>query len=246
MSNNFKIVLLGEGRVGKTSLTLRFIKNTFDDQQVSTIQATYLQKDIKVGDKKVTLNVWDTAGQERFHALGPIYYRNADGALLVYDITDADTFARAKGWVKELRKVVGTDIKITIAGNKCDMAKSRQVDEKEAEEFAKSVGATHMLTSAKANKNVDEAFMDITRRILQQKQGGIGGSSSTSNTSNSNNNSGTMDSPRLGRQNSGVAVADNRRQSTRSESRMYGQQGLQIVDDSGKNANSNAGKGPCC
>jgi len=226
-THSFKIVLLGEGRVGKTSLTLRFIKNVFDDQQQSTIQATYLQKDIKIGDKKVTLSVWDTAGQERFHALGPIYYRNADGALLVYDITDQDTFTRAKGWVKELRKVVGSDIKITIAGNKCDMVKHRQVDEKEAEEFAQSVGATHMLTSAKANKNVDEAFLDLTKRILQQKQGGI-----------------VPPSPRQsGKHNSGIAIADNRRQSTRSESRMYGQQGLQVVDDDAKPSSSG---GKCC
>lgn len=229
-SNTFKIVLLGEGRVGKTSLTLRFIKNTFDDQQASTIQATYLQKDIKIGDRKVTLSVWDTAGQERFHALGPIYYRNADGALLVYDITDHDTFVRAQGWVKELRKVVGNDIKITIAGNKCDMVKHRQVEEKEAEEYAQSVGATHLLTSAKANKNVEEAFIDLTKRILQQKQG----------------NSGPLTSPRqLGRQSSGLAVADpSKRQSTRSESRIYGQQGLQIVDDDANTGASAGGK--CC
>ena len=168
-----------------------------------------------------------------FHALGPIYYRNADGALLVYDITDQDTFIRAKGWVKELRKVVGNDIKITIAGNKCDMIKQRQVDEKEAEEFAQSVGATHLLTSAKANKNVDEAFMDLTRRILQARTG-------------SNNASNLNPSPQLGRQSSGLAIRDdtNKRQSTRTESRIYGQGGLQVVNDDAKSGN--AGSGKCC
>ncbi len=182
--------------------------------------------------------------------MGPIYYRNADGALLVYDITDADTFVRAKNWVKELRKVVGNDIKITIAGNKCDMVKARQVDEKEAEEFAQQVGATHLLTSAKANKNVDEAFLDITRRILQQRQGGGGSGSggNLSNSGNSNNNSSSSNnlSGNGGgsSSNSGVAVADTRRQSSRSESRMYGQQGLQIVDDGAEK--NGAGGSKCC
>lgn len=165
----FKVVLLGEGRVGKTSLVLRYIQGTFNDRQESTIQATYLEKNLKVGDHKVTLSVWDTAGQERFHALGPIYYRNADGALLVYDITDADTFHKVKSWVKELRKVVGPDIFICIAGNKCDLVKHRQVEEKEAVEYAQSVGANHILTSAKLNKGVEEAFMDLTKRMVRKK-----------------------------------------------------------------------------
>lgn len=162
---------------------LRYVNKTFSDNQKCTIQATYLQKDVKLPDRTVTLSIWDTAGQERYHALGPIYYRNADGekylfsyhntviigALLVYDCTDHDTFERAKNWVKELRKVVGEDIVLTIAGNKMDL-KNKQVKEEEVAEYAKSVNATHISTSAKVNKNVDEAFMDLTRRILESKQ----------------------------------------------------------------------------
>jgi len=84
----FKIVLLGEGRVGKTSILLRYINGEYNDKQVSTLQASYLDKRIVVNGDSAQLSVWDTAGQERFHALGPIYYRDADAALLVYDITD--------------------------------------------------------------------------------------------------------------------------------------------------------------
>ena len=83
-----KVVLLGEGRVGKTSLVLRFCKDTYSDSQAPTIQASFLDKVVSVGDSRVSLAIWDTAGQERFHALGPIYYRDADSALLVFDITD--------------------------------------------------------------------------------------------------------------------------------------------------------------
>lgn len=101
-----KVVMLGEGRVGKTSLVLRFCKDTFSDSQPPTIQASFLDKPMTVGDKRVNLAIWDTAGQERFHALGPIYYRDADAALLVYDITDPDSFTKVQTWVKELRKMV--------------------------------------------------------------------------------------------------------------------------------------------
>jgi Ras-related protein Rab-21 len=128
----FKVVLLGEGRVGKTSILLRYIKGEYTDRQVSTLQASYLDKRLNVGSTSVQLSIWDTAGQERFHALGPIYYRDSSGALLVYDITDAESFNKVKNWVKELRKIVGNDIILIIAGNKVDLEKNRHVNEKEA------------------------------------------------------------------------------------------------------------------
>jgi Ras-related protein Rab-21 len=83
MSQRFKIVLLGEGRVGKTSILLRYIKGEYSDQQISTLQASYLDKKISIGTQQVQLSVWDTAGQERFHALGPIYYRDAGNYTLL-------------------------------------------------------------------------------------------------------------------------------------------------------------------
>jgi Ras-related protein Rab-21 len=128
----FKVVLLGEGRVGKTSILLRYTKGEYSDRQISTLQASYLDKRVTVGTSTVNLSIWDTAGQERFHALGPIYYRDAAAALLVYDITDAESFHKVKNWVKELRKIVGNDIVIVIAGNKIDLEKNRAVDEGEA------------------------------------------------------------------------------------------------------------------
>lgn len=162
----FKIVLLGEGRVGKTSLCLQYVENKFSPKQESTIQATYLDKRINVGNQSVKLMIWDTAGQERFHALGPIYYRDANGALLVYDITDRDSFTKVRNWVKELRKIVGQDIVLIIAGNKIDLEKKRQVDESEALAYAESVGAQHIYTSAKTGKGVDEVFLTLTKGML--------------------------------------------------------------------------------
>lgn len=118
--------------------------------------------------KKISKN-HHQAGQEKFHALGPIYYRKADGAVLVYDVTDNDTFERVINWIKELRQVVGEDIVLTICGNKCDL-KNQQVEESKALEFAQKVGATHIYTSAKADKNVTEAFMQTAKRILEIKK----------------------------------------------------------------------------
>ena len=91
-----------------------------------------MDKRLSIGSSAAQLSIWDTAGQERFHALGPIYYRDADGALLVYDITDYESFAKVQKWVRELRSIVGSDIAITIAGNKYDLEKNRVVPEEEA------------------------------------------------------------------------------------------------------------------
>jgi len=166
---SFKVVLLGEGRVGKTCLCLRYVKNSFSDAQESTIQATYLDKRLNIGQKSIKLMIWDTAGQERFHALGPIYYRDANGALLVYDITDRESFNKVRNWVKELRKIVGKNITLVIAGNKADLERGRQVDSHEAEEYSKSVGAQHLLCSAKTGKGVEKTFLQVVKGMIEME-----------------------------------------------------------------------------
>ncbi|KAG3112794.1 hypothetical protein PI124_g4920 [Phytophthora idaei] len=170
-TKKFKVVLLGEGRVGKTSILLRYIKGEYDERQVSTLQASYLDKRLLVDNRRVALSLWDTAGQERFHALGPIYYRDADGALLVYDITDAESFRKVRTWVRELRRIVGDDISICIAGNKSDLHRNRKVPEDEAKRYAESVGAAHFDTSAKLNRGLEDVFVELTRRMLSRTGG---------------------------------------------------------------------------
>jgi len=164
---NFKVVLLGEGCVGKTSCVLRYVEDQFNDRHVTTLQASFLNKKINIRGKRVSLSIWDTAGQERFHALGPIYYRDADGAILVYDITDADSFSKVKTWVKELRKMLGAEnICLAIVGNKIDLEKQRHVDAELAQEYASSVGAHHFHTSAKLNRGVEELFLNLTQKMI--------------------------------------------------------------------------------
>mmetsp|Transcript_34343 Transcript_34343/g.55454 ORF Transcript_34343/g.55454 Transcript_34343/m.55454 type:complete len:215 (+) Transcript_34343:83-727(+) len=172
--NNYKIVLLGEGRVGKTSMVLRYVNNVFSEKQQTTIQASFLSRRLTLGENQVNLAIWDTAGQERFHALGPIYYRDADGALLVYDTTDSESFNKVKNWVKELRKMVGQEIVLCIVGNKIDLDKERQVEKEVAAQYAESVGAIHMEVSAKLGRGVEETFLQITKKMMDMR-GATGG-----------------------------------------------------------------------
>ncbi|CAL9134376.1 unnamed protein product [Musa acuminata var. zebrina] len=158
----FKLVLLGDGRVGKTSLVLRYVNNVFSEKQEATVQAFYLKKHLVIEGVPVTLSIWDTAGQERFHALGPIYYRDADAALLVYDITDNDSFLRVRKWVKELQQMASKDIVMAIAANKSDLVRSKKYDIQEAESYAATIGSKIFVTSAKSGTGVDEVFIDIT------------------------------------------------------------------------------------
>ncbi|XP_013773242.1 ras-related protein Rab-21-like [Limulus polyphemus] len=166
-SHSFKVVLLGEGCVGKTSLVLRYVENKFNDKHFSTLQASFLNKKLNIAGKRVSLAIWDTAGQERFHALGPIYYRDSNGAILVYDVTDEDSFQKVKTWVKELRKMLGNDVCLCIAGNKIDLEKDRAVSLEEADSYATSVGAKHFLTSAKLNRGIEELFVDLAKRMIE-------------------------------------------------------------------------------
>mmetsp|Transcript_47091 Transcript_47091/g.56954 ORF Transcript_47091/g.56954 Transcript_47091/m.56954 type:complete len:217 (+) Transcript_47091:87-737(+) len=170
---NFKVVLLGEGRVGKTSIMIRYVENTYTDRRSSTLSASYLDKRISLphfGD--ANLSIWDTAGQERFHSLGPIYYRDADGAVVVYDITDAESFRRMKSWTKELRKMVGGEdrICIVVVGNKSDLESKRQVQEAEAIAYAESVGAMHFNASAKLNTGLDNIFIQLAQRMIDRRK----------------------------------------------------------------------------
>ncbi|KAJ8941336.1 hypothetical protein NQ318_004780 [Aromia moschata] len=170
-SFNFKVVLLGEGCVGKTSLVLRYVEDKFKANHVTTVQASFLNKKINIDGTRVNLSIWDTAGQEKFHALGPIYYRSSNGAVLVYDITDEDSFQKVKNWVKELRKMLGTEICLVIVGNKIDLEKDRHVNLEEAETYAKNVGAMHFQTSAKLNKCVEEMFLALSEKMVEANKG---------------------------------------------------------------------------
>ena len=167
-SLEFKVVLLGEGCVGKTSIFLRYTEGKFSEKHDVTLQAAFRTKKLTIAGKRVSLHIWDTAGQEKFHAIAPIYYRDSRGAILVYDITDANSFDRVRVWVKELRRMCGSDLVLTIVGNKTDMERDRHVQEQTAIAYAEQVEANHLNCSAKLNKGIEEIFLDLTKRLISK------------------------------------------------------------------------------
>ncbi|QSL66932.1 hypothetical protein MERGE_001319 [Pneumocystis wakefieldiae] len=161
-----KLVLLGESAVGKSSLVLRFVKDQFDDYRESTIGAAFLTQTLSL-DKATTIKfeIWDTAGQERYRSLAPMYYRNANCAVVVYDITQAESLDKAKGWVKELHRQACGNIIIALAGNKADLSDRRAVEMEDAQAYAQEEGLIFFETSAKSAQNVNELFLCIAKAL---------------------------------------------------------------------------------
>jgi Ras-related protein Rab-22 len=161
-----KVVLLGDTGVGKSSLVLRFITNEFKPYVESTIGASFMSKLLMDPDgSAIKFQIWDTAGQEKYHSLAPMYYKGAAAAIVVYDITKRKTYDTLKDWIAELRAQGPQDIVLAIAGNKSDLEQERQVSREEAEEYARSINATFMETSAKTKSNVDEIFVNISKAL---------------------------------------------------------------------------------
>jgi small GTP-binding protein len=165
MSHEIKVVLLGDTAVGKSSLVLRFVTNCFERYSESTIGASFMSKVIVLDGHAVKLQIWDTAGQEKYRSLAPMYYRNAAAAIVVYDITQAQSFVTLKNWVKELQTLGPEKVVIAICGNKLDQEDRREVSRDEAEAFAKEVGALHIETSAKTAANVNKLFESLARAV---------------------------------------------------------------------------------
>lgn len=167
-----KLVLLGEAAVGKSSLVLRFVSNDFQENKEPTIGAAFLTQKCTIGDKTIKYEIWDTAGQERFASLAPMYYRNAQAALVVYDITKPASFLKARHWVKELQEQASKDITIALVGNKYDLVEGdnegeelRKVSVEEGQKLADEEGLLFFETSAKTSFNVNEVFVGIGSKI---------------------------------------------------------------------------------
>lgn len=165
----FKIVLVGDSGVGKSNLLSRFTRNTFTEDEKSTIGVEFATRIVPMEDgKKVKAQIWDTAGQERYRAITNAYYRGALGAMLVYDVTKQATFDNIPRWLRELRDHANRDIVLVLVGNKCDLVNStteREVQEEQARELAEEYNLPFMETSAKSGIRVEEAFVTIMKTI---------------------------------------------------------------------------------
>lgn len=180
-NKKFKIVLLGESGVGKSSLVLRLVKDEWLSSQHSTVGASFFRHVVSVNSQNVNFDIWDTAGQERYKSLASMYYRGAAAALVVYDITSMDSFERARYWIQQLIANSPETI-VVLVGNKLDREADRMVPKDEAKRLAGESELAHYEASAKEGTKVADIFRDIAVRLLdkgavaqQVKEGGVVG-----------------------------------------------------------------------
>ena len=166
---NVKILIVGDSNVGKTSLLLQYTDNFYPLQHAATVGIEFKVKNITYKNYNVKLQIWDTAGQERFHSITNNFFRNADGILFVYDITNKKSFEGIKNWIQEAEEEVGEDFQKILIGNKSDLEEERTVPLKKLEEFCLEKKINFLETSAKNNVNLKEAFNKIVELIFEDK-----------------------------------------------------------------------------
>lgn len=165
----FKLLIIGDSGVGKSSLLLRFADNTFSGTYITTIGVDFKIRTIDINGEKVKLQIWDTAGQERFRTITSTYYRGTHGVIVVYDVTSAESFVNVKRWLHEIEQNCDVVSRILV-GNKNDCPEKKVVETDDATKFAEQMGIQLFETSAKENINVEEMFNSITELVLQQKK----------------------------------------------------------------------------
>lgn len=165
----FKIVIIGDSGVGKSSLLLRFAENSFTESYLTTIGVDFRFRTLTVGGKSVKLHIWDTAGQERFRTMTSAYYRGSDGIVLVYDTTDRDTFDHMDSWLAEVNRFSNDATCKLLVGNKSDLTAQRAVTSEEGQKKATSLGVLGFIeTSAQSADKVDQAFSLIAAEMIKQ------------------------------------------------------------------------------
>jgi len=182
----FKLVLIGDTGVGKSCILLRFAEFTFTDSNISTIGVDFRFRTVKYDKKNVKLQIWDTAGQERFRTITSAYYRGADGIIMVYDVTNQESFKHINDWLIEVNRYSSEDTCKLLLGNKCEEGVEKVVSTEQAKSYATSLKIPFMETSAKDGLNIDEAFMTMTADLMKarEKRGASVASTDTHNLSN--------------------------------------------------------------
>lgn len=161
----FKLLLIGDSGVGKSCLLLRFADDTYTESYITTIGVDFKIRTVEIDGKTIKLQIWDTAGQERFRTITSSYYRGAHGIIVVYDVTDAESFNNVKQWLHEIDRYASENVNKLLVGNKSDLASKRAVSFEQGQEFASSLGIDFVETSAKNSTNVEKAFMVMSSQI---------------------------------------------------------------------------------
>jgi len=185
----FKLLLIGDSGVGKSCLLLRFAEDSYTESYLSTIGVDFKIRTIDVEGKTIKLQIWDTAGQERFRTITAAYYRGAHGIVVVYDVTDSESYENVKMWLKEIDRYAAENVDKLLIGNKADLVNKKVVEYSIAKEFADSLSIPFLETSAKDSTNVEELFLTMTKQIQERtnRNGNASGAGSKASISGSTN-----------------------------------------------------------
>ncbi len=170
-SIQFKFLVLGEGKIGKTSLIERYINKTFKSNYIATIGMDIRRKRLEINNKEVDISITDTAGQERFRSITKMFYKGADGILVGFDLTDRNTFEQVNYWISQIEENSSKDypISLVLFGNKCDNVENIKVSEEDIEKLKEKYKLTFYKTSAKDGTNVQNAFQHLTKITLKTR-----------------------------------------------------------------------------
>ncbi|CAG9330568.1 unnamed protein product [Blepharisma stoltei] len=168
----FKYIIIGDSGVGKSCFMLQFTDRRFKNDHDLTIGVEFGSRTIKINDKAIKLQMWDTAGQENFRSITRSYYRGAVAALLLYDVTNRDSFTNIERWLAEAKTNANHDITVILVGNKVDLESNRAITAEEGEKFASEHGILFIEASAKEAFNVDEAFVNSAKAVLVKLENG--------------------------------------------------------------------------
>jgi len=165
----FKLLIIGDSGVGKSSILLRFSEDLFSGSYITTIGVDFKIRTISVDGEKVKLQIWDTAGQERFRTITSTYYRGTHGVIVVYDVTNAESFVNVKRWLQEIDQNCDI-VNRVLVGNKNDCPDKKVVETDDSKRFAQQMGIEMFETSAKDNINIEEVFSHVTKLVLRAKK----------------------------------------------------------------------------
>ena len=171
-----QLLIIGDSCVGKTSLLTRYTTGTFKEEYIATVGIDYYTKNETINDKIISIKLWDTVGQERYKALTQNFFKNAEGVMVVYDITKVDSFDNLKFWINSIKQNMENKniiIPVIIIGNKVDMEDMREISNENAENFAKENNYKYFETSAKTGEGIDNAVRELVNQVLNHSNNNL-------------------------------------------------------------------------
>ena len=171
-----QLLIIGDSCVGKTSLLTRYTTGTFKEEYIATVGIDYYTKNETINDKIISIKLWDTVGQERYKALTQNFFKNAEGVMVVYDITKVDSFDNLKFWINSIKQNMENKniiIPVIIIGNKVDMEDMREISNENAENFAKENNYKYFETSAKTGEGIDNAVRELVNQVLNHNNNNL-------------------------------------------------------------------------